>query len=293
MAEVVTKPLAAPLKRRVRFGQIDRTALLALPASIYLVAIYALPLALLLVRSVWTADGFSIASYVQFFSDPYGWLVLRNTTTVALIVTALAFVIGYPMAFALARARAMVQVLLLVSLILPLSVGAVVKAFSWQIVLRRDGAVNQVMQFFGLIDEPVRLLFTETGLVLGALNIFLPFMVLPIYSVVKLIDPHLDDAAATLGATPVYRFVRVTLPLSMPGVIAGVAFVFSMSIAMYVIPTLLIGDRFQTLATLTGRSFLFLRNETLGSTTAVILLAIAVAVVVASSRLTVSRSVAR
>jgi len=101
--------------------------------------------------------------------------------------------------------------------------------------------------------------------------------------VVKLIDPRLSEAGATLGATPLYRFTRVTLPLTLPGVVSGVAFVFSMSVSMFVIPSLLIGDRFQTLSTLTGRSFLLMRNEQLGSTTAVILLALAVSIVVGST----------
>jgi putative spermidine/putrescine transport system permease protein len=172
---------------------------------------------------------------------------------------------------------------MLISIILPLSVGVVVKAFAWQIVLRRDGVVSQFLVAIGVWDEPQRLLFTEPGLVLGAANIFLPFMILPIYSVVKLIDPRLLEAGATLGAAPLYRFARIMLPLTLPGVVSGVAFVFSMSVSMYVVPSLLIGDRFQTLSTLTGRSFLFMRNEQLGSTTAVILLALAVGVVVGST----------
>jgi putative spermidine/putrescine transport system permease protein len=101
--------------------------------------------------------------------------------------------------------------------------------------------------------------------------------------VVKLIDPRLSEAGATLGATPLYRFTHVTLPLSLPGIVSGVAFVFSMSVSMFVIPSLLIGDRFQTLSTLTGRSFLLMRNEQLGSTTAVILLVLAVSIVVGST----------
>ena len=101
--------------------------------------------------------------------------------------------------------------------------------------------------------------------------------------VVKLIDPRLSEAGATLGASPVYGFRRIVLPLTLPGVVSGIAFVFSLSVSMFVIPSLLIGDRFQTLATLTGRSFLLMRDERLGSTTAVVLLAIAVAIVVAST----------
>ena len=228
---------------------------------IYLLVVYAYPLLWLLMKSFSGPSGLTLQPYVAFMSDPFNWRVIGNTLRVAAWVTVVCFIIGYPAAFALARAGAFVQIVMLVSIILPLSIGAVVKAFAWQIVLRRDGVVTQLMMGLGIWDEPQRLLFTETGLVLGAANIFLPFMILPIYSVVKLIDPRLSEAGATLGATPLYRFTHVTLPLTLPGVVSGIAFVFSLSVSMYVIPSLLIGDRFQTLSTLTGRSFLLMRNE--------------------------------
>jgi putative spermidine/putrescine transport system permease protein len=261
----------------------DPVALLAVPAVLYLVALYALPLLWLLAKSFAGPAGPTLAPYVDFFADPFNWRVVGNTLGTAVWVTLVCLLIGYPAAFALARAGTALQIAMLIAIILPLSVGVVVKAFAWQIVLRRDGVVSQLMVAAGVWDEPQRLLFTESGLVLGAANIFLPFMILPVYSVVKLIDPRLAEAGATLGAPPLYRFLRVTLPLTLPGVVSGIAFVFSMSVSMYVIPSLLIGDRFQTLSTLTGRSFLFMRNEQLGSTTAVILLVLAVSVVVGSN----------
>ncbi len=261
----------------------DPVILLAVPAVVYLLVVYAYPLLWLLMKSFTGPSGLTVQPYIAFMSDPFNWRVIGNTLRVAAWVTVVCFAIGYPAAFALARAGAVVQIVMLVSIILPLSIGAVVKAFAWQIVLRRDGIVSQLMLGLGLWDEPQRLLFTETGLVLGAANIFLPFMILPVYSVVKLIDPRLSEAGATLGATPLYRFTRVTLPLTLPGIVSGVAFVFSLSVSMFVIPSLLIGDRFQTLSTLTGRSFLLMRNEQLGSTTAVILLVLAVSIVVGST----------
>ena len=194
--------------------------------------------------------------------------------------------IGYPMALALAQSRGIVQALLLVALILPLSVGVVVKAFAWSIVLRSDGVLNQGLQLLGLTDAPIRFIFTEKGLIFGAVNIFLPFMVLPIYAVLKLIDSRLFEAAATLGSGPAHRFWHLLVPLSLPGVIAGIAFVFSLSVSMFVVPTLLIGERYQTLSMLIARSYLFLRDRAVGSTVAVVLLSIAVIVVVASSVLT-------
>ena len=260
-------------------------ALLALPGALYLAAAFAVPLGLLLLASVGGETGPSLAAYARFFADPFSWTVIWNTLRAALLTTLVCLVAGYPTAFALARATGGLQAGLLVALVLPLSVGVVVKAFSWTILLRSEGVVNALLLFLRIVDEPVRLIFTETGLVLGASNVFLPFMVLPIFSVVRLTDRAVVDAAATLGAGPIYRFVHVTLPLTMPGVIAGVAFVFSMSVSMYVIPTLLLGDRFKTLSVLIARSFLFMRDRSSGSVMAVVLLAIAVAVVVASALL--------
>jgi putative spermidine/putrescine transport system permease protein len=262
---------------------VERVALLALPGSAYLCVAFAVPLALLLVTSVMIDGRFTLAGYTRFLADPFSWTVIANTLRIAALATIICLLAGYPAAFALARAPGALQAALLTALILPLSVGVVVKAFAWTILLRSDGIVNRSLLALGVVDTPVRLLFTEPGLVLGAVNIFLPFMVLPIFAVVKLIDPRLLDAAATLGASPLHRFVRVTLPLTMPGVIAGVAFVFSMSVSMYVIPTLLMGDRFKTLSILVARSFLFMRDRSLGSTVSVVLLVIAVAVVVASA----------
>jgi putative spermidine/putrescine transport system permease protein len=263
--------------------RIDPLALLALPAVGYLLLVYALPLLLLLSRSFIGPDGFTLDLFTTFLTDPFSFRVIGNTLRIALMVTLVCLVIGYPVAFALARARGLAQVLLLCAIILPLSIGVVVKAFAWQIVLRRDGIVSKILVGTGIWDEPQRLLFTEPGLVLGAANVFLPFMILPIYSVVKLIDPRLMEAGVTLGASPAYAFRKIILPLTLPGVVTGTAFVFSLAMSMFVIPSLLIGDRFQTLATLTGRSYLLMRNEALGSTTAAILLVIAVAIVVLST----------
>jgi len=271
----------APPRRRLQ-----PVALLALPGAGYLAIAFAAPLALLLMASVISEGRPTLAGYRTFLADPFSWTVMANTIRSAGLITLICLVAGYPAAFALARAAGLLQAALLAALVLPLSVGVVVKAFAWTILLRSDGVVNRALVGLGAVDAPVRLLFTESGLVLGAVNVFLPFMVLPIFSVVKLIDPRLLDAAATLGSSPLHRFFRVTLPLTMPGVIAGVAFVFSMSVSMYVIPTLLMGDRFKTLSVLIARSFLFMRDRSVGSTASVMLLLIAVAVVVASALLT-------
>ncbi len=260
---------------------------LAVPGAGYLVLLFVLPLAALLATSFQGEQGgFSLAGYARFATDPFSAVVVWNTLKIALLVTLLCLLIGYPVGFAMARASLPVQGLMFLALILPLSVGVVVKSFAWTILLRSNGLVNQVLLGLGLVDEPARLLFNERGLVIAAVHVFLPFMVLPVFTVARQIDSRLAEAAATLGAKPLHAFVRVTWPLSLPGVVAGSAFVFSMAVSMYVIPALLVGDRYQTLPALLARAYLFMRDRQSGSTLAVILLAIAVAVVVGSTLLT-------
>ncbi|MFT6773111.1 MAG: putative spermidine/putrescine transport system permease protein [Paracoccaceae bacterium] len=266
---------------RLRF---DRVGLLAVPGLVFLAAVFALPLALLLAKSFRGVDGgLSAAAYVEFFSDPYNLTVLWRTLRVALLTTGLALLIAYPTAFAMARARGAWLSMFLVAMVLPMSLGVVVKAFAWSILFRAKGFLNQTFMALGVTDEPVRMLFTETALVIGAANVFLPFMVLPIYAVVRQMDARLPEAAATLGATPMFRFWNVTLPLTLPGVVAGSAFVFSLAVSMYVIPSLIVGERQQTLSMLIARSFLYLRDEQLGASISAILLIIAISVVLGSS----------
>ncbi len=262
----------------------NRIALLAAPGLLYLAALYALPLALLLAESLRDAEGaLSFAAYVDFFADPFNRGVLWRTLRVAALTTLLALALAYPTALALARARGWTQTAILVAMVLPLSVGVIVKAFAWSILFRANGAINGALMGLGVIDAPIRMLFTETALIIGAANVFLPFMALPIYAVMRQLSPALPEAAATLGAGPFFRFFRVTLPLTLPGVIAGSAFTFSLSLSMYVIPSLIVGERQQTLSMLIARSFLFLRDEQLGATISAILLLIAIAVVLGSS----------
>ena len=261
----------------------ENIGLLALPGLSFLAVIFALPLLLLLFKSFQIDGKFSVEEYRLFFSDEYNLTVLWRTLRVALLTTLLALLIAYPTAMAMSRARGFWLSVFLVAMVLPMSVGVVVKAFAWSIIFRTRGVLNDMLMSIGIIDAPIRMLFTETALIVGAANVFLPFMVLPIYAVLRQMDGRLPEAAASLGATPVFRFFHVTLPLSLPGVVAGCAFVFSLAVSMYVIPSLIVGERQQTLSMLTARSFLYLRNEPLGATISSILLIIAISVVLGSS----------
>jgi putative spermidine/putrescine transport system permease protein len=257
---------------------------LAAPALAILVVLFAVPLALLLGTSLQASGGgLTFEHYARLLGSPVYLGVIWNSFKLALVTTLIALAIGYPAAFALARARGALRSVLLASLFLPLAASVIVKAFAWTILLRSDGLVNLLLMALHVTSEPIRLIFTETALITGAVNIFLPFMILPIYTVVAQFDHRLSEAALTLGASPTEAFLRVTLPLTLPGVIAGVALVFSLAVSAYVVPTLLIGERYQTLATTIAKAFLLARQPQFGAAAGVVLLAIAVATVTLAS----------
>lgn len=279
-ALATTGAAAAPAAPR---PQADPLALLALPGVSFLSVVFLLPLLLLLWSSIRGPGGFTLDGYVRVLGDAYYIGVIGNSLQLGLVTTAGAFILGYPAAFALARARGTAQVVLFALVFLPLTVSIIVKSFGWGIVLRRDGILNWLLLNLGLVERPVRMIFTEGALYAGMINVFLPFMVLPVYSVVRMIDPRLGDAAATLGASPWFRFTRVTLPLTLPGVVAGVSLVFSLAVAAYVTPSLLMGDRYMTMSMVMAKAFLNLRDWQLGGAMAAVLLAVAAAVVVGAS----------
>jgi putative spermidine/putrescine transport system permease protein len=257
----------------------------ALPSFLILVGIFALPLALLLGASVVGPDGVTLAHYRRLFGTPFYLGVIWNSLRLGLLTTIITLAIGYPASFALARARGALRSVLLATLFLPLAASVIVKAFAWTILLRSDGIVNETLIALGIIEDPIRMIFTETALVVGAVNIFLPFMILPIYAVVAQLDPRYAEAAATLGASPLVTFWRVIVPLTVPGVIAGVALVFSLSVSAYVVPTLLIGEKYPTLATTIAKAYLLAREPGFGAAAGVVLLTIAIIIVALSARL--------
>jgi putative spermidine/putrescine transport system permease protein len=275
---------AAPPRLPFRAPQINAGVLLALPAAVVLLALYAIPLARLMASSFVGPSGLSFQAYGRILGDAYGRSLVWNSVRLGALTTVIALAVGYPAAFGLVFACGALRSIFLASLFLPLAASVIVKSFAWSTLMRSHGVVNEALMGIHLTSAPIRLLFTQVSLISGAVNIFLPFMILPIYSVVAQIDPRLTEAAATLGASPVRAFLRVVLPLSLPGVVAGISLVFSLSVSAYVVPTLLMGESYPTLATTIARAFLLLRDPALGSAAGAILMAIGLAVVVASHR---------
>ena len=279
---VLSAPVVKPAPDRERLAAFGFVA----PSMLIIALVFVLPLALLLGVSVLDAKGgITSANYTRLLGTPYYLGVIWNSLRLGLLTTLIAFLISYPAAFALARARGPLRSILLATLFLPLAASVIVKAFAWTILLRSDGLINTVLIAVGIIEDPIRMIFTQTALIVGAVNIFLPFMVLPIYAVVAQLDGRYAEAAATLGASPLVVFFRVILPLTLPGIIAGVALVFSLSVSAYVVPTLLIGEKYPTLATTIAKAYLLAREPGFGAAAGVVLLAIAVIVVALSTLL--------
>ena len=212
--------------------------LLCVPAVLFMLLAFALPLGQMLLRSVFdpdpTLDNFRALVEVGGYGK-----VLVNTFRLSAIVTLITLVLGYPVAYLLAHARGRAAGLLLISVILPLWTSELVRTFAWMIILGRKGPLNATMQSLGIIDRPLTLLFNEPSVLIGSVHIMLPFMILPLYSVMRGIDGELVRAALGMGATPLAAFRHVYLPLSMPGVVAGCLLVFVLATGFYVTPAAL------------------------------------------------------
>jgi len=258
---------------------------LALPAIAYLVAVFVVPVALLVLGSIIVDHRLTLANFTAYLGDAHNLRTVAATLRYAFLSAAFCLVLGYPFARLMVGLSKPAELLIFAALLLPMSLSLIVRTFGWTILLGRDGPLNHLLLALHLIDRPIRLLFTETGLVLGTISIKLPLMILPIFVTLKTIPPELHDAGAALGAGPLYRFLRIELPLALPGILAGFALVFAQAAAAYVLPTLLGGARMQIMSNAIVDSFLILQQGAVGSTISVLLLAIVIAVLVMTSAL--------
>jgi ABC-type spermidine/putrescine transport system permease subunit I len=214
-----------------------------------MIVFYALPVLAMLGRSV-TEPSLSLANYVRLASDDAFLRVFGNTLRTAFIVTLGTLLLGYPVALALSRMRPGAAKLTLVIVLLPFWTSVLVRSYAWMVLLERHGLINEALRALDLIAAPLRLLNTALAVHLAMIHILLPYMILPIASVLRQLDAALPRAAAGLGAPPRAVFRQVILPLSMPGVVAGTLLVFVLSLGFYITPALVGGPRDLMLAQL-------------------------------------------
>ncbi|MCC6194602.1 MAG: ABC transporter permease [Burkholderiales bacterium] len=268
-----------------------RFALLALPLA-FLFFTFLLPLGTLLHLSFQNVNpsqggvvppGYSLANYERFLLDPYYLAILWRTVKVSLITTAVCVVVGYPVAYALNVARPRTASLILLVFLAPLLISAVVRSFAWVVLLAPNGVINVWLGRLGLTEEPLRLMWNEFGIVVGLVHVFLSLMILTIYTRLTQIDARLLLAARNLGASGFDAFRKITLPLSLPGVIAGVVLVFSISASTFITPALLGGTRAKVVAYLIYEQNLVLLNWSFGAAISFIMLLVTLGITFAVS----------
>jgi putative spermidine/putrescine transport system permease protein len=171
--------------------------------------------------------------------------VFLRTFWMSFVVTVVCLALGFPIAYLLANLPVRISNLLMILVLLPFWTSLLVRTAAWVVVLQREGPVNELLQWIGLIDEPLQLVFNRTGVYIAMSHILLPFMILPLYSVMKSIPPVYVRAAASLGANPVVAFLRVYLPQTVPGIGAGCLLVFILAMGYYITPALVGGPKDQ------------------------------------------------
>ncbi len=222
---------------------VNRWAALAIPVLVFLLVCFLAPLVIMALRSVTDlpkgSEGDALANFRRFFGGEANLRVLGNTFWIAGLSTLGCLVIGYPYAYLMRLATPRWAGFLLIAVLVPFWSSLLVRTYAWQVILRDTGLINSSLQGWGLIDQPLDLYQTTTGVLLGMTQILLPFMVLPLFTTMARIDPELTKAAANLGASPTRAFLRVFLPLSIPGVLAGSLLVFVLALGFYITPALL------------------------------------------------------
>lgn len=263
---------------------------LVLPAALWLLVFFVLPLVAMLGTSVLARGMYGgvewrlTLEHFQRVVEPLYLAILGKTLAQSALCTLLCVVLGYPVAWLMANAGRWKNLLVFL-VILPFWTSFLVRTFAMIFMLRDTGLVNSILLGLGLVEEPLSLLHTPFAIQLGLVYGLLPFMILPIYTSLEKLDPTLLEAAEVLGARPAARFTRVILPLSLPGVMAGTLLVFIPALGMYLVGDLLGGSKDMMIGNLIQNQFTTARNWPFGSAASFVVMALVLAASVAANRL--------
>lgn len=264
----------------------SKSLFLILPCIIILICFFFLPYITMVVMSFRPPStskpyepGFTLSNYIKALTDPYYLSVLRNTLLFGLITTLICLALGYPVAYHLARTKSRYKGFLYAGILSPLLVGVVIRCYGWIVILADHGLINDMLKKIGLIQSHVQLMYNFFGVGVGLVHVFLPFMILPILGNIQGIDPALEAAARSLGASKVKTFLKIILPLSLPGIQSGTILVFVLTISAYVIPILLGGFKVMIMPTLVVQQVLESFLWPFGAALALIMFAAAVFII--------------
>jgi putative spermidine/putrescine transport system permease protein/spermidine/putrescine transport system permease protein len=229
-------------------------------------------------------DGFTFEHYIRLLDENYV-RTLKTTFEISFLVTAISVLLGYPLAYLISQVRPRLAALMMLLVLFPVWTSLLVRCYAWLVLLQRRGVVNSWLQDLGVIDTPLRLMHNFTGTTIGMLHIMLPFMVLPLYATMRSINRDYMRAAANLGASPARAFWQIYVPLSLPGLFAGILIVFVLCLGFYVTPALLGGGRVYMWSMQIERNVTYHADWGAASALGVVLLVMTLAIIWAVGRL--------
>jgi ABC-type spermidine/putrescine transport system permease subunit I len=250
-----------------------------LPSVAFLIFFFVAPFIVLLYYSLLTIDqgnivaGPSLVKYRQLLSDPFTYYLFGRTIALSILVTVLCVIFGFPVAYLHSKIRQpFLKTLILVIVSAPLLTSSLVLSFGWIVIFGRRGLLNELLLALGVIDAPIRILFTLTAVVIGLTQVMLPFMIVPLFSTLKKLSRDLEDASADLGATRWQTFWQVTLPQSIPSIAAGMSLVFVLTYTAFTVPTLMGGSAMQLVSVYIWNNVRLLTWDTAAAVSSLLLL---------------------
>jgi spermidine/putrescine transport system permease protein len=269
-------------------GKINRDRLKLLsqlgPGVFWLVFFFVIPILLILTYSFYQfSDGvmqktFTMENYIRAVTQHLYFKIFTKSLWYGVVVTSLCLLIGYPCAYFLART-------MFLALIVPFWTSIVVRTYAWKVLLGTNGLINHFLFELGIIEFPIRFLYTEKAVFIGLIHVFLPFMILPLYASIEKIAQHLEEAAQDLGANRILTFLRINLPLSLPGISTGCLLVFILTVGSYITPDLLGGPSEIMISNVIQKEYYVSFNWPFGSSLAMLLLFIILALVMFYNRI--------
>ena len=252
--------------------------LLLLPGIMLLVIFLVIPLFNTLFPTIYE-EKFTLYRYIEFFKDEYYLSILIRTLRISIISTIVCIILGTPTAYYISRCNKKWRSLLIAISIFPLLTNSVVRSFAWINILGKNGVINTIFLKLGLINEPLTLLYTEFSIIIGTIYLFLPLMIITVVGVMENIDNDMMEAAESLGANRMKAFIKVILPMSLPGIIVVGVLVFTGALTAYTTPQLLGGNKNLVLATFIYQKAMSVSDWTGASVIATIMIIITVLVI--------------
>lgn len=230
-------------------------------------------------------DVYNFGNYLEILGDSYFYEIFLRTFLIALATTVFCVLLGVPEAYILLRMRPFARSIMLLVVLGPLLISVVVRTLGWAILLGNNGVINEFLQNLGLITSPIKMLYTSGGIIVALVHVMIPFMIIAVWAALQRRDPSAEQAAESLGASPLKVFTRIVLPQAMPGILSGSLIVFSLSASAFATPAILGGRRVKVVSTTVYDEFLNTLNWPLGAAIAVLLLVSVLVIMLSWNRL--------